>query len=59
MNRPLYNCGMALLALVCLATGEARALIMAEYADAHGLQLSECVVYADSTSDLPTASSAE
>jgi fatty acyl-CoA reductase len=34
-------------------TGEARALIMAEYADAHDLQLSECVVYADSTSDLP------
>jgi HAD superfamily phosphoserine phosphatase-like hydrolase len=34
-------------------TGEARALIMAEYADAHGLDLSECVAYADSTSDLP------
>jgi alcohol-forming fatty acyl-CoA reductase len=34
-------------------TGEARALIMAEYANAHGLQLSECVAYADSTSDLP------
>jgi uncharacterized protein (TIGR03118 family) len=25
MNRSLYNCGMALLAVVCLATGEARA----------------------------------
>ena len=34
-------------------TGEARALIMAEYADAHRLSLSECVAYADSTSDLP------
>ncbi|HTW07388.1 MAG TPA: HAD-IB family phosphatase [Acidimicrobiales bacterium] len=34
-------------------TGEARALIMAEYADQHGLRLSECVAYADSTSDLP------
>ncbi|HET9060584.1 MAG TPA: SDR family oxidoreductase [Acidimicrobiales bacterium] len=34
-------------------TGEARALIMADYADAHGLSLSECVAYADSTSDLP------
>jgi HAD superfamily hydrolase (TIGR01490 family) len=34
-------------------TGEARALIMAEYADAHGLDLAECVAYADSTSDLP------
>jgi alcohol-forming fatty acyl-CoA reductase len=34
-------------------TGEARALIMAEYAAEHGLQLTECVVYADSTSDLP------
>ncbi len=34
-------------------TGEARALIMASYADEHGLDLSECVAYADSTSDLP------
>ncbi len=34
-------------------TGEARALIMAQYAAAHGLSLSECVAYADSTSDLP------
>ena len=34
-------------------TGEARALIMAEYADANGLKLSECVAYADSASDLP------
>ena len=28
-------------------------LIMAEYAKAHGLDLAECVAYADSTSDLP------
>jgi HAD superfamily phosphoserine phosphatase-like hydrolase len=34
-------------------TGEARALIMAEYAKDHGLDLAECVAYADSTSDLP------
>jgi HAD superfamily hydrolase (TIGR01490 family) len=34
-------------------TGEARALIMAEYAKKHGLDLAECVAYADSTSDLP------
>ena len=34
-------------------TGEARALIMAQYAGAHGLSLEECVAYADSTSDLP------
>jgi fatty acyl-CoA reductase len=34
-------------------TGEARALIMASYADEHGLDLAECVAYADSTSDLP------
>ena len=34
-------------------TGEARALIMADYAREHGLDLAECVVYADSTSDLP------
>jgi phosphoserine phosphatase len=29
-------------------TGEARALIMADYARQHGLDLAECVVYADS-----------
>jgi fatty acyl-CoA reductase len=34
-------------------TGEARALIMADYAQAHNLDLAECVAYADSTSDLP------
>jgi fatty acyl-CoA reductase len=34
-------------------TGEARALIMAEYAEANGLKLSEAVAYADSASDLP------
>ena len=34
-------------------TGEARALIMAEYADANGLTLSQAVAYADSASDLP------
>jgi HAD superfamily phosphoserine phosphatase-like hydrolase len=34
-------------------TGEARALVMAEYADAHGLRLEESVAYADSASDLP------
>jgi alcohol-forming fatty acyl-CoA reductase len=34
-------------------TGEARALIMASYAEEHGLDLSQCVAYADSTSDLP------
>jgi HAD superfamily hydrolase (TIGR01490 family) len=34
-------------------TGEARALIMADYAAANGLSLAECVAYADSTSDLP------
>ena len=33
-------------------TGEARAVIMASYADEHGLDLAECVAYADSTSDL-------
>jgi HAD superfamily phosphoserine phosphatase-like hydrolase len=32
--------------------GEARALLLADYADAHGLSLSESVAYADSTSDL-------
>ncbi len=34
-------------------TGEARALTMAEYADAEGLRLEESVAYADSASDLP------
>jgi phosphoserine phosphatase len=34
-------------------TGEARALIMMAYCDAHGLSLDECVAYADSASDLP------
>jgi HAD superfamily hydrolase (TIGR01490 family) len=34
-------------------TGEARALAMAEYADAEGLSLAESVAYADSASDLP------
>ena len=34
-------------------TGEARALLMAEYADSHGLRLDESVAYADSASDLP------
>ncbi|HWE56322.1 MAG TPA: HAD-IB family phosphatase [Acidimicrobiales bacterium] len=34
-------------------TGEARALIMAEYARANGLDLEQCVAYADSASDLP------
>jgi phosphoserine phosphatase len=34
-------------------TGEARALIMAEYAEAEGLSLRESVAYADSASDLP------
>jgi fatty acyl-CoA reductase len=34
-------------------TGEARALLMADYAAAHGLDMSQCVAYADSTSDLP------
>jgi HAD superfamily hydrolase (TIGR01490 family) len=34
-------------------TGEARALLMAGYADEHGLDLSQSVAYADSTSDLP------
>jgi phosphoserine phosphatase len=34
-------------------TGEARAQAMADYADAHGLDLAESVAYADSTSDLP------
>ncbi|HVC71885.1 MAG TPA: HAD-IB family phosphatase [Acidimicrobiales bacterium] len=34
-------------------TGEARALVLAEYAAATGLDLGESVAYADSTSDLP------
>jgi HAD superfamily phosphoserine phosphatase-like hydrolase len=34
-------------------TGEARALLMADYASAHGLSLEEAVAYADSASDLP------
>ncbi|MDQ3569279.1 MAG: HAD-IB family phosphatase [Actinomycetota bacterium] len=34
-------------------TGEARALTMAEYADAEGLRLEESIAYADSASDLP------
>jgi HAD superfamily hydrolase (TIGR01490 family) len=34
-------------------TGEARALVMAEYATAEGLSLAESVAYADSASDLP------
>jgi HAD superfamily hydrolase (TIGR01490 family) len=34
-------------------TGEARALVMAEYAAAEGLSLAESVAYADSASDLP------
>jgi len=33
-------------------TGEARALVLAEYADAQGLDLGEAVAYADSASDL-------
>jgi HAD superfamily hydrolase (TIGR01490 family) len=33
-------------------TGEARALLLAEYADDHGLSLEESVAYADSASDL-------
>jgi fatty acyl-CoA reductase len=34
-------------------TGEARAMIMQEYADAEGLSLDESIAYADSASDLP------
>ena len=34
-------------------TGEARALVLAEYATAEGLDLAESVAYADSASDLP------
>ena len=34
-------------------TGEARALIMADFARAHGIDLEQSVAYADSASDLP------
>jgi phosphoserine phosphatase len=34
-------------------TGEARALVLEEYATAEGLSMVEAVAYADSTSDLP------
>jgi HAD superfamily hydrolase (TIGR01490 family) len=34
-------------------TGEARAMVMAAYAEAEGLRLEESVAYADSASDLP------
>jgi len=34
-------------------TGEARALVLAEYAEREGLDLAESVAYADSASDLP------
>jgi alcohol-forming fatty acyl-CoA reductase len=34
-------------------TGEARAMIMADYAGAHGLDLQQSIAYADSASDLP------
>ena len=34
-------------------TGEARAQVMTDYANAEGLELSESVAYADSSSDLP------
>ncbi len=34
-------------------TGEARAMVMADYAEAEGLSLSESIAYADSASDLP------
>jgi len=34
-------------------TGEARALVLAEYAQANGLDLGDAVAYADSASDLP------
>lgn len=34
-------------------TGESRAQLLRDYADAEGLKLSESVAYADSTSDLP------
>ena len=38
-------------------TGEARALVMAQYADAEGLSMEESVAYADSTSDLKASES--
>jgi HAD superfamily hydrolase (TIGR01490 family) len=34
-------------------TGEARAQVLADYCDAEGFELDECVAYADSSSDLP------
>src|SRR5690606_30862197 len=34
-------------------TGEARAQLLADYGDAEGFRLEECVAYADSSSDLP------
>ncbi|MEO6653569.1 MAG: HAD-IB family phosphatase [Ilumatobacteraceae bacterium] len=34
-------------------TGEARAQLLADYCDAEGFELDECVAYADSSSDLP------
>jgi HAD superfamily phosphoserine phosphatase-like hydrolase len=34
-------------------TGEARALVLAEYATAEGLDMAEAIAYADSASDLP------
>jgi HAD superfamily phosphoserine phosphatase-like hydrolase len=34
-------------------TGEARAQILGDYCEAEGLDLAECVAYADSSSDLP------
>ena len=34
-------------------TGEARAQLLADYCDAEGFDLAECVAYADSSSDLP------
>jgi fatty acyl-CoA reductase len=34
-------------------TGEARALLLAEYTASHGIELAESIAYADSSSDLP------
>ena len=34
-------------------TGEARVMLMADYAEAQGMRLEDAVAYADSTSDLP------
>lgn len=34
-------------------TGEARAQLLADYCEAEGFRLDECVAYADSSSDLP------